>query len=235
MRGNHDSNVGNIPAVGAYGAGAKTAWDDVFYGRYALPANGPPGEENVTFSFTYDNILVIGLDQSALHDRVNQTWLDGQLKSHNQPHVFVFAHQAAFKILYWCMDKYPDDRDTFWNSLAANRARVYFAGHDHVYNHARVGDGDGHPDNDVHQIVVGTGGGPRQPWWNGSYEGVNGPWTPTLVYTERQYGYVLVEVSGLDVTMTWKHRTGPGTFEPGGDILTYRAERVRTFLPVVSK
>ena len=33
---------------------------------------------------------------------------------------------------------------------------------------------------------------------------------------------ILVEVEGLEVTLTWKHRAAPGVYEPGGDQFTYK-------------
>jgi len=38
---------------------------------------------------------------------------------------------------------------------------------------------------------------------------------------ENVYGYILVEVDGLEVTLTWKQRTAPGVFVAGGDVFTY--------------
>ena len=50
-RGNHDA-FGVKPAADPTGALSKAGWDTVFSGPYALPANGPTGEENITYAFT---------------------------------------------------------------------------------------------------------------------------------------------------------------------------------------
>ena len=234
----YSAGIGVYPVRGNHDTGSKMAWDNVFSGTYALPDNGPSGEENMTFSFTHGNVFVVGLDQYGTHyHRVNQTWLDAQLTSNTQPHVFVFGHEPAFSVRHEsCLDDYPSDRDVFWSSLVASGARVYLTGHDHFYNHARLDDGDGDPNDDLHQLVLGTGGAPLYRW-NGSYGGDNGPWTPQLVYHEATYGYVLVEIDGPNATLTWKHRTAPGVWEAGGDVFTYTA-LIRSFdvvLPIVFK
>ena len=154
---------------------------------------------------------------------INQSWLDAQFASNALPHVFVFGHKAAFEVSdHDCLDKYPSGRNSLWDRIAREGGRIYFAGHDHFYNHARVDDGDGYADNDLHQYVTGTGGTPLQSW-SGSYKGNNGSWTPMLAQHESQYGYILVEVDGQNVTLTWKHRAAPGVYEAGGDEFTYTA------------
>ena len=65
-RGNHDA-FGVKPAVDPTGALSKAGWDNVFTGPYALPGNGPSGEENITFSFTRENVFVLGLDNYGTH------------------------------------------------------------------------------------------------------------------------------------------------------------------------
>jgi len=216
-----DPDIGVYPCRGNHDAGSKAVWDSVFTGDYALPDNGPRGEENITFSFTHENVFIVGLDQYVNSHRSNQAWLDAQFASNTQPHVFVFGHEQAFAVYHpECLDDYPYLRNTFWNSLANEGGHIYFAGHDHFYNHTRVDDGDGNPNNDLHQYVLGTAGAPPYPW-TGSYNGDNGTWTPQLVYHEEEHGYILVEIDGSKATLTWKHRTAPGVYEAGGDVFTY--------------
>jgi hypothetical protein len=219
----YDAGIGVYPVRGNHDASSKTVWDAVFSGAYALPGNGPSGEQNVTYSFTYGNILVIGLDEYVNDGRVNQAWLNAQLAANTRQHVFVFGHLPAFSVYQQdTLASHPTERNTFWNSLAAAGVRAYFAGHDHMYNHARLDDGDGNPANDVHQFVAGTAGAPLYTW-DGTYEGNYGSWTPRLVYYESDYGYALVEVNGPQVTITWKHRVSPGVYQAGGDVFSYTA------------
>jgi hypothetical protein len=116
----------------------------------------------------------------------------------------------------------------------------YFAGHDHYYNHLRADDGDANLDNDLHQFIVGTAGAPLR--GEGDYGGNTGPWTPTKDIDddgsddpgafERQYGYMVVEIDELDVTMTWWHRTGVGVYEATTEGLIYAVEP--TLVPTLS-
>jgi hypothetical protein len=228
------AGIGVYPVRGNHDGTNKTVWDAVFSGAYALPGNGPSGEKNVTYSFTYGNILVIGLDEYTLSSRVNQAWLDAQLAANSRPHVFVFGHLPAFSVYHSdTLASHPTERNTFWSSLAAAGVRIYFAGHDHLFNHARLDDGDGNPDNDVHQFIVGTAGAPLYKW-DGAYGGNNGSWTPRRVYYESNYGYALVEVDGLKVTVTWKHRVSPGVYQATGDVFSYTAGSATTPLSSVA-
>jgi hypothetical protein len=220
----YDAGVGVYPVRGNHDAAYKYIWDSVFSGVYALPNNGPTGEENVTYSFSHENVFVVGLDQYTLLNQVNQAWLDQQFTANELEHVFVFGHAPAFKVSHAdCLDDHADARDTFWNSLTAEGARVYFCGHDHFYDHCRLDDGDGDPVNDVHQFIVGTAGAPLRS--DGNYDGLNGQWTPIRVHHEQEFGYTLVEIDGPNVTITWKHRVSAGVYESTADTWNYSADR----------
>lgn len=184
-----------------------------------LPANGPPGERYMTYAVEHKNALIVGLDLYAgmnhrLSHCLNQDWLDAQLQQNKQPHVFVFAHEPAFRTYHDdCLDAYPDRRDTFWRSLERAGGRTYFCGHDHYYDHAVVDDADGDPDNNLHQIITGTGGASFYTWAL-PYDGDNGAFTVRQRYHARQHGYMLVDVEGLDVTVTWMERWDGGILGP---------------------
>jgi hypothetical protein len=210
----YDAGIAVYPCRGNHDAGNVGAWNEVFSGSYALPANGPPGEENLTFSFTYGNVFVAGLDQYVTVRRVNLTWLSQQFTANSAPHVFILGHEPAFSVDHSdCLDDYPAQRDSLWNMFAVAGGSFYFTGHDHFYNHARIDDGDGNPLNDLHQYLVGSAGAPLRNW-DGLYNGNNGVWTPRLMYHESNYGYLRVEVSGTELIPTWMHRVAPGVFEP---------------------
>lgn len=208
----YDAGIGVYAVRGNHDAGSEAAWNNVFSGAYALPGNGPAGEENFTYSVAHRNAFVLGLDQYFAAHRVNQPWLDAQLAANTLPHVFAFGHEPAFKAQHAdCLDDYVANRDAFWASLGNAGGRVYFVGHDHFYDHARVNDGDGDPDNDLHQYIVGTAGAPLRDWAP-PYNGVNSGMSVEQQYYAKQYGYVVVEIDGLDVTLTWMERTGAGTY-----------------------
>jgi hypothetical protein len=222
----YDAGIGVYPLRGNHeiGVGTKENWDNVFTGDYALPVNGPAGEENITFSVTHNNVFIAGLDQYVNPHVINQPWLDDQFESNTQPHVFVFGHEPAFKAYHEdCMDDNATNRDVFWDSIKAEGGRTYFSGHDHFYDHSRIDDNDGDPNNDLHQFIVATAGaGLYSTEWD--YDGVNSVWTPQRVYKEINYGYLLVEVTGPQVTLTWKRRVSPGVYESGGDVFTYTVD-----------
>ncbi len=137
-------------------------WLNVFgsdqHPELKLPDNGPAGEKYMSYAVAHKNVLVVALDQyagmghHAVHS-VNQAWLDAQLRANTKPHVFAFGHEPAFRTFHSdCLDAYPDRRDALWRSLASAGARAYTCGHDHYYDHARIDDGDGNPNNDIHQL-----------------------------------------------------------------------------------
>jgi hypothetical protein len=202
----YDAGIGVYPVRGNHDDDSKTAWDNVFSGDYALPGNGPPGEENITFSFSYGNAFVAGLDQYGSHrHRVNQTWLDSQFTTNTLPHVFVFGHEPAYEVNHTdCLNDYPTNRDVFWDSIGAEGGRTYFAGHDHFFDHAYALDSSG---NEIHQLIAGTAGAPLYTFDGTRESGL------TSVYYASQYGYVLVEIDGLKATLTWKERTATNTYE----------------------
>jgi hypothetical protein len=187
--------------------------------QYRLPDNGPPAERYMSYSVVHKNALIFALDQYAgvkyypAH-YVNQQWLDSQFRNNVQPHVFVFGHEPAFRTLHYdCLDAHPDLRDAFWRSLKAAGARTYFCCHDHFYDHAGVDDGDGDPNNDIHQLIAATAGAPLYHWMP-PYDGNNGDFTVEQVYHAEQYGYLLATVDDLSVTITWMERRDDIPFAP---------------------
>ena len=211
-----------------------TRWLNVFgsdlYPEQMLPDNGPASEKYMTYAVTHKNAFIVSLDQYAgiNHDTVhtvNQQWLDAQLAANTKPHIFIAGHEAAFRALHAdCLDNMPAERDAFWASIRNAGGRTYFAGHDHFYNHALLDDGDGNPDNDIHQYIIGTGGA-RPYAWSPPYSGDNSFYTVEQLYHAENYGYVLVEVDGFNVTLTWMGRHTldlgiPGIYQPG-DVWSY--------------
>ena len=204
---------------------SKAAWDSLFKGKYAFPQNGPQNEKNITYAFEMNNILFLSLDQYTEYHRINQNWLDTILNQNKKAHIFFAGHEPAFKLLHSnCMGAYPAERDSLWESMTSAGAKIFFCGHDHFYDHTIIDDGDGNHNNDIHQIIVGTGGGSFHS--DSEYNGNNGRWTPVRLFHEHANGYVLVEVTDTDVQMTWKHRTDPGIFVEGGDSYTFVATAI---------
>jgi hypothetical protein len=204
IRGNHENQ------------GSVDAWNAVFTGAYAMPGNGPAGEVNVTYSLVHNNAFIAGLDVYSGHShKVNQAWLDSQLVTNTtRPHVFVFAHEPAYKADHVdCLDDFPADRDAFWTSIANAGGRTYCCGHDHFYDHARIDDQDGNLNDDLHQVSVGTAGAPLRVFC-GVYDGLNDGMIPVQQYDASSYGYVTVDLDGLQVTLTWVQRIDADNFVP---------------------
>ena len=206
-----------------------TRWLNVFgndlYPEQKLPDNGPASEKYMTYAVTHKNAFIVSLDQYAgiNHDdvhKINQKWLDALLAANTKPHIFIAGHEPAFRALHYdCLDNIPAERDAFWASIRNAGGRTYFTGHDHFYDHARIDDGDGNPDNDVHQYIIATAGAPLYAW-SGPYTGDNSYYTVEQLYHAENYGYVLVKVDGLNVTLTWMQRQTndlsiPGIYQPG--------------------
>ena len=219
VRGNHEADVPDGTA----------GWSAVFSGEFALPTDGPEGEEGLTYSITSKNALFVGLDEYVDIHRVNQPWLDARLLANGLPHVFVFGHEAAFQTNHAdCLGAFPADRNAFWRSLASGGARVAFAGHDHFFDALRADDGDGDEGNDLLQLVAGTGGGDL--FARSAYAGDNAPYAPVALGHDAEHGYLLVEVSGsgardLGLTIAWKKRavdaaTGAVSYAPAAVIRT---------------
>ena len=216
IRGNHDSYDNDIP---------KSDWDSVFSGVYALPNNGPSGEENVTYSFTHKNAFVVGLDQYVKPYRNNIDWLEEQFALNDQPHVFVFGHTSAFIIYHPdTIALFAEQRDILVNNILAENGRVYFCGHDHFYDHIRLDNGDGDPNNDLHQFILNSD---SKTYEDGQYYGDTGIWKPVRLGHQKCAGYMLVDVNDLDVTLTWKYRTNEFPWQDGfyeaGDSFRYTA------------
>jgi hypothetical protein len=215
----YQAGIAVYPVIGNHDSADVNAYKAVF--GPGIPNNGPAAEIDRTYSITYSNALVLNLDDYVTAGRVNQSWIDAVLATNTRPHIFAQGHMPAFKANHTdCLDDYPANRNAFWNGLSNVTCRIYFCGHDHFYNHARINDGDGNPENDVHQMIVGCGGAPF--YTSYAYNGVNSPYTPTLVYQEmNNYGYEVVEIDGNRVTATFYHRTGANSYVATTDVFSY--------------
>lgn len=223
----YDAGISIYPVIGNHDANDPASFATAFGSD--IPTNGPATELGRTYFVVHSNSLIFCLDTCVNLNRVNQPWIDSVLATNTRPHVFAQGHMPAFKAYHSdCLDDYPDARNAYWNSLRNAGCRIYFAGHDHFYNHARIDDGDGNDANDIHQMIVGSGGAPIYPSYQ--YDGTNSPYTPQLVYSEFQYGFVVVEVDGYSATATWHHRTGPNSYIETSEIFTYSIPVIRPSL-----
>ena len=208
VRGNHDSGPERIvlPPLPAHLEPLpdalvllKDAFRKAFSESY-IPTNGPPGEEGFTYSFTHKNAFIVGLDQfAARQHKVDQMWLDRQLAENKEVHIFVYGHEPAFQVRHRDnLAFYPQARDTFWDAIGKAGGRVYFCGHDHLYNRALIYDSAGNP---IRQIINGTGGG-HLVTWSGIY--AESSRIKSEYSNSDHHGYLLVALEGSRVTVAWK-------------------------------
>ena len=224
------AGIGVLPVRGNHDFVADPTAYDAFFGPM-LPANGPAGEIPRTYALFCSNVLVLALDEYVNPYQVNTNWIKAVLATNTCLHVFAMGHVPAFKVQHQdCLQNFPDARDTFWNLLSSVASRVYFCGHDHFFDHARLDDGDGDPSNDIHQYIVGSGGAPL--YDDAAYDGNNGAWTPVRVSHEKQYGYVVAEIDGPKATFTWYHRVDANTYAATDDVFFYSLAPV--LLPAIS-
>lgn len=208
IRGNHDDGperlvLKPLPASKEPPADSKQRIREAFLNTFKeysyIPQNGPEGEERLEYSFKYKNAFFVGMDfYNGDQHRVDLDWVSGQLKKNKKEHVFVYGHEPAFEVIHQDnLSFYPEERDKFWNILGAGGGRVYFCGHDHLYNRALIKDESG---NEIRQIIAGTGGGGLRDW-KGVYKNsrVQGEF-----HNQEHHGYVLVTVDKDRVTIQWK-------------------------------
>ncbi len=215
VRGNHDAGA----------AGSTQVWQKVFSGKYTMPLNGPSGEKDLTYSYALHNVLILGLDEYSVgQEAVNQAWVDKVLARNHHPLIFAEGHEAAFMdgTHKDTLDANPAKRDAFWESLIKAGSRVFFCGHDHLYDHMTVTRDSAHPGPIMHQIVAGTAGAPF--YTKGDYTGNNTGWKLHRVkHIDHTYGYVLVEINGNKATITFMGRTSPNHYAPM-DTFSYTAD-----------
>jgi len=225
----YNAGIPVYPIMGNHEMNHPSAFIEAF--GEDIPDNGPPGEINRTYALTRGNVMILMLDTYVNIHRVNQPWINAILATNILPHVFAVGHEPAFKVRHaGILDAYPRERDIFWRSLEFGGAAAYFCGHDHFYDHARLDNGDGDPFSDVHQYIVGTAGAPL--YDDGASDGNNGFWNPHRIFHEKQYGYVVVEINGMEVTIDWKHRAAPGVYCAGGDTHSRTARIQRPILGI---
>jgi len=187
----------------------------------SVPSNGPAGEVGLTYSFTHNNTLFIGLDQYKNPQQVNQAWLNSQLASNRYAHIFVFGHEPAVQVVEpECLALETAARDLFLKSITDIGCRMYLCAHDHFYNRARLMPKSG---GSIMQVVSGAGGAPFETNWDGIYGQNFGEQAmgSNCYYSTLTNGYVLVTVSNFNVTLEWKGSTNLTTWTTY-DIYSYQ-------------
>ena len=210
-----------------------SAWRAAFP---ALPRNGPPGEEGLTYSVDFANASFIACDDfvgikptydkrkydSSVNVGMVSPWVVQQVKTSSKQWVFVFGHESAYIGHHTdCLANFPDERDSLWDALGA-RGGVYLSGHDHMYVRHTAPDSAGRP---VLELVVGCAGATPYEYDN---NGLNAAYdrhvVPQLQFVNAKpgkvpnthdlpmyVGYLLVTVDGARMTGKWRAFTNYDT------------------------
>lgn len=142
----------------------ETASDMDYLRAYDYDANGdappnivntgPPGAEETCFSFDFENAHFVAINQYydgtsdvALDGYISEalyTWLAADLAATSKEHIFVIGHEPAFprgdeynnrkRHVGDSLDKYPGNRDLFWDLLDSADVTAYICGHSHNYS-----------------------------------------------------------------------------------------------------
>lgn len=198
IRGNHEDgpNQTLVPLLDAYRATVAAG----------MPANGPPGEEKLTYSFTHKGAKFILNDNYVAHngkkETVNQTWITGQLTQDTRPFMFVFGHSPAYAVVNdteeddFAIDVHTPERDIFWKCMVDNHVSAYFCGHAHLYVR---GESQG-----LRQIVTGNAGAHAIPFDPANVDPALTLEYPkkTITKNDQRIGYMVITV-----------HEGTGTFD----------------------
>jgi len=119
---------------------------------------GPPGCEETTYSFDYDNCHFVGLNQYydgksdvAMDGNIVPellTWLENDLTENDKKFVFVYGHEPIVSIPDMdngkvrhqgdSLDKYPQNNFAFMQLLLKYGVTAYICGHTHSTSYANL-------------------------------------------------------------------------------------------------
>ena len=166
-RGNHEYNTLTKGASNPEEPSRTT-----YLSHFPMPANGPEGEEGLTYSFTHKNAKFITFDQYAGRmttfdntlyapgsnkGQMMNPWVQDQINNSTSGVNFVMAHEMMSPSTSHpdCLANDPDSRDALVHALGTHNGS-FFPGHDHMYVRGTMINADG---DKVPSIVVGTAGG----------------------------------------------------------------------------
>ncbi len=152
------------PVVGNHEA--ETADDMIWLRNYnpngsTLPSIvnvGPQGSEETSFSFEYHDAHFVVLNQyyngfsdvGTDGDVVDElhSWLAADLEANEKPITFVMGHEPAYpqpdeengrlRHEYDSLNRHPENRDRFWNTLKRYSVTAYICGHTHNFSAVNI-------------------------------------------------------------------------------------------------
>ena len=119
---------------------------------------GPSGCPETTYSFDYENAHFVVLNEYCNSGGDDLTdgdipdhlynWLANDLAATDKEHIFIFGHEPAYpqpdadngrvRHMEDSLNKYPANRDRFWNLLREAGVVGYFCGHTHNYSAVKI-------------------------------------------------------------------------------------------------
>jgi hypothetical protein len=146
--GNHE-----LPGAGDESSyGANMVWLRNY--DYGIVNPGPSGCPETTYSFDYENVHFVMLNEycdfwgdDITHGDIPDhlfNWLVADLSAVTEKHIFVFGHEPAYpqpdadtartRHMTDSLNQYPNNRDRFWSLLKDMGVMVYFCGHTHNFS-----------------------------------------------------------------------------------------------------
>lgn len=177
IQGNHDRSEKES---------ADKIWQDVF----ELPANGPDGFSELTYSFDVKNthfiVLSTNKPEEHLVNKTQRDWLEEDLKKNQKENIFVFFHEPAYPVsskINESLDVNPTGRNALWTILKNYQVTAVFNGHEHIASRRQV---DG-----IYQFVVGN---------TDSFDH-DAPKPGIAEYSYKGHHYAIVSVNGKEITV----------------------------------
>jgi 3',5'-cyclic AMP phosphodiesterase CpdA len=120
-----------------------------------LPDNGRGDDLGRTYSFDSGpcHLAIVNTSNPWRNHQVDLDWLEQDLAASDRLVKAVIGHNPAFPVgphKGSSLDAYPELRNEFWQILTRNHVKVYFCGHEHVYDHWIK--------DNVHQVILGGAG-----------------------------------------------------------------------------
>jgi hypothetical protein len=114
---------------------AEAVWREVFPD---IPANGPPGQEGLSYWIRRDDLLLVCVNTnfSGLggNGHVESAWLDATLETHaDARHKIVAGHHPVFPVNgygeqpLWCIVR--EEAEPFWSTLVRHKVLAYLCSH----------------------------------------------------------------------------------------------------------
>lgn len=117
-----------VPTVGNHDVVRRG--EEYFRAQFQLPKNGPPGEEELVYSFDYGNMHMAVLNSEGDLEK-QAAWLKADMEASDQPWKLVAFHRSPYHSHDSRANK--DIREAWAPVLEAAGVQLVLSGHDHAY------------------------------------------------------------------------------------------------------